>query len=150
MCVVADASLSARRKIAQIQGVHAADADHMHTDRDLRPLLVEPPRSLSLTPPRMSREELQTTNYTPLRLMIDLGGQDGRDFSHDTWCLNIHNATPSRTKPLIIWEPPAKIPRHAPCRRPMPPRVRCFTLHLASAVHALVSTQFTSTCLTSG
>ncbi|KAJ7812244.1 hypothetical protein B0H14DRAFT_3478966 [Mycena olivaceomarginata] len=47
MCVVADASLSTRRKIAQIQGVHAADADRMHTDSDLRPLLVEPPRSSS-------------------------------------------------------------------------------------------------------
>jgi hypothetical protein len=29
-----------RSKIAQIQGVYAADADRMHTDRDLRPLLV--------------------------------------------------------------------------------------------------------------
>ncbi|KAJ7882573.1 hypothetical protein B0H14DRAFT_3433369 [Mycena olivaceomarginata] len=48
MCVAArifDASLSMRRKIAQIQGVHTADAGRMHTDRDLRPLLVEPPRS---------------------------------------------------------------------------------------------------------
>ncbi|KAJ7844109.1 hypothetical protein B0H14DRAFT_3868420 [Mycena olivaceomarginata] len=72
-----DASLSTRRKIAQIQGVHAADADRMHTDRDLRPLLVESPWSSSLTPPRTSREELQTTSCTPLRLMIVLGGHDG-------------------------------------------------------------------------
>ncbi|KAJ7305489.1 hypothetical protein DFH08DRAFT_1089032 [Mycena albidolilacea] len=74
-CVAArifDASLSTRRKIAQIQGVHAADADRMHTDRDLRPLLVEPPRSSSLTPPRTSREELQTTSCTPLRLILSL------------------------------------------------------------------------------
>ncbi|KAJ7790668.1 hypothetical protein B0H14DRAFT_208503 [Mycena olivaceomarginata] len=72
-----DASLSTRRKIAQIQGVHAADADRMHTDRDLRPLLVEPPWSSSLTPPRTSREELQTASCTPLRLMIVFGGHDG-------------------------------------------------------------------------
>ncbi|KAJ7799229.1 hypothetical protein B0H14DRAFT_3491801 [Mycena olivaceomarginata] len=64
----------------------------------------------------------------PLRLMIVLGGYDGRDFSYDTWCLNIYNATPWRTKQLIVWEPPMKMPRHAPCRRPMPPRVRCFYL----------------------
>ncbi|KAJ7844102.1 hypothetical protein B0H14DRAFT_3868415 [Mycena olivaceomarginata] len=74
---VFDASLFTRRKIAQIQGVHAADADRMHTDRDLRPLLVEPPWSSSLTPPRTSPEELKTTSFTPLRLMIVLGGHDG-------------------------------------------------------------------------
>ncbi|KAJ7836646.1 hypothetical protein B0H14DRAFT_3460536 [Mycena olivaceomarginata] len=50
--------------------------DRMHTDRDLRPLLVEPPWSSSLTPPRTSREELQTTSCTPLHLMIVLGGHD--------------------------------------------------------------------------
>lgn len=43
------AQLSTRRKIAQIQDVHAADAASMHTDQDLHPLLVEPPRSSSLT-----------------------------------------------------------------------------------------------------
>jgi hypothetical protein len=58
-----------------------------HTDRDLRPLLVEPP-------PRTSREELQTTSCTPLRLTIVPGGYDGRDFSHDTWCLNIRECAP--------------------------------------------------------
>jgi hypothetical protein len=98
MCVTArifDASLSTRRKIAQIQGVHAADADRMHTDRDLRPLPVEPPQSSSLTPTRTSQEELQPTSCTPLRLMIVLGGYDGRDFSHDTWCLNIRDYHPA-------------------------------------------------------
>jgi hypothetical protein len=72
MCVVAQ--LSARHKIAQIQDVRAADAARMHADRDLRPLLVDPPRSSSLTPPQTSREELHTTSCTPLRLMIVLGG----------------------------------------------------------------------------
>ncbi|KAJ7899862.1 hypothetical protein B0H13DRAFT_2275379 [Mycena leptocephala] len=72
-----------------IQDVRAADAARMHTDRDLRPLLVEPPRSSSLTPPKTSREELQTTSCTPLRLMIVLGGYDGRDFSRDTGCFYI-------------------------------------------------------------
>ncbi|KAJ7788635.1 hypothetical protein B0H14DRAFT_3576198 [Mycena olivaceomarginata] len=67
----------------------------------------------------------------PPRLMIVLGGYDGRDFGHDR-CLNIHNATPRRAKQLIVWEPPVKMPSHASCRRPMPPRVRCF--HLASCV----------------
>jgi hypothetical protein len=79
MCVAArifDASLSTRRKIAQIQGVRTADADRMHTDRDLGPLLVEPPWSSFLTPPRTLREELQTTSCTPLRLRIVLGGHD--------------------------------------------------------------------------
>ncbi|KAJ7725156.1 hypothetical protein B0H14DRAFT_556562 [Mycena olivaceomarginata] len=33
---------------------------------------------------RTSREELQTTSCTPLRLIIVLGGYDGRDFSRDT------------------------------------------------------------------
>ncbi|KAJ6551886.1 hypothetical protein B0H19DRAFT_1264508 [Mycena capillaripes] len=94
--------------IAQIQDVHTADADRMHTDRDLRPLLVEPPRSSSLTPPKTSREELQTTSCTPLRLMIVLGGYDGRDLSRDTGRLNIHNATLRRTKQFIVWEPRVK------------------------------------------
>ncbi|KAJ7864363.1 hypothetical protein B0H13DRAFT_2069260 [Mycena leptocephala] len=91
----------------------------MHTDHNLRPLLVEPPRSSSLTPPKTSREELQTTSCTPLRLVIVLGGYDGRDFSRDTGCFYIHNATLRRTKQLIVWEPRVKVPRHAPCRRPM-------------------------------
>ncbi|KAJ7882572.1 hypothetical protein B0H14DRAFT_3857498 [Mycena olivaceomarginata] len=39
---------------------------------------------------------------------------------------------PWRTKQPIVWEPPVKMPRHAPCRRPMPPRVHSF--HLASCV----------------
>ncbi|KAJ7858553.1 hypothetical protein B0H13DRAFT_2075951 [Mycena leptocephala] len=82
----------------------------MHTDRDLRPLLVEPPRSSSLTPSKTSREELQTTSCTPLRLMSVPGGYDG---------VIPDNAMLRRTKQLIVWEPRVKAPRHAPYRRPM-------------------------------
>jgi hypothetical protein len=90
MCVAArnfNASLSTRRKIVQIQDVHAANADRMDIDRALRPLLAEPPRSSSLTPPKTSREELQTTPH-------DCPWYEGRDFRHDTWCLNIRECAP--------------------------------------------------------